>query len=59
MSELGHSRRFWDVCAKSVLHSTSDIMARMQDQVSVGFTGARPDVLTDEHIRRNDLPRRD
>jgi hypothetical protein len=36
----GHSRRFWDVCAKSVLHSTSDIMARMQDQVSVGFTGA-------------------
>src|ERR1700676_3829413 len=31
---------FWDVRSKSVLHSTSDIMARMKDQVSVGFTGA-------------------
>src|SRR5439155_5949961 len=27
-----YSLRFWDVCATSVLHSTSDIMARMKDQ---------------------------
>jgi hypothetical protein len=40
MSLLGQSRRFWDVRSKSVLHSTSDIMARMKDQVSVDFTGA-------------------
>jgi hypothetical protein len=40
MSVRGQSRRFWDVRSKSVLHSTSDIMACMKDQVSVGFTGA-------------------
>ena len=41
MSAVGQSRRFWDVRSKSVLHSTSDIMAGMKDQVSLGFTGAR------------------
>jgi len=39
MSARGQSRRFWDVRSKSVLHSTSDIMARMKDQVSAGLTG--------------------
>jgi hypothetical protein len=40
MSEMGQSRRFWDVRSKSVLHSTSDIMARVKDPVSMDLTGA-------------------